>query len=403
MISILFFVLLAALIGGLVAKLLKLPSMVGFILAGVVGKLVFAFDYTQTENIAELGVILLLFSVGLEISLERLVKVGKVAIIGSILQIVLITAISFWLLVAILNINPQASLVLSLAFSMSSTALIVKVMQEKEELGTIQYDILMGWALIQDLAVIPIVVLLPTLALGNTSAWASVALGSLLTTTLVLGVVFLTGKLIAPYLTRLVAKTNDREFLLLLAICLALGIASIVTLFGISAAFGAFLAGVVISKTQENHAIFSETRPLRDIFTTLFFVALGFLVSPAFVITHFFTILILALVIILLKTLVIFFLCEFFGYKGKTAISVSIGLAQIGEFAFVLLLIAKELGILTDELSQIGIATTLLTLLISPLLIREVTPISKNLRKITENSPFKRLFTSGKQQEKIGR
>ena len=315
MITVLFFILLSALIGGLVAKLLKLPPMVGYILAGVVGKLVFSFDDVANQSIAELGVILLLFSVGLEISLEKLVKVGRIAVLGSLIQIVGTTVISFWTLVTLFHLTPTPALVLSLAFSMSSTALIVKVMQEKEETTTIHSEILMGWALVQDLAVIPIVVLLPTLALKSSSTWLGVASGTILTTGLVLGLVFLTGKLIAPYLTRLVAKTNDREFLLLLAVALALGTASIVTLFGISAAFGAFLAGVVISKTQENHAIFSETRPLRDIFTTLFFVSLGFLVSPLFIISHLSVILGLALFVIALKIFIVFFLCQLFGYK----------------------------------------------------------------------------------------
>jgi monovalent cation:H+ antiporter-2, CPA2 family len=394
-VNVLFFVLLAALIGGLIARFFKIPSLVGYILAGVIGGIVFAFDPGTNQNIAELGVILLLFSVGLEISLEKLMKVGKIAIIGGIIQIILVSAISFWFMVVVGNFPPNASLVLSLAFSLSSTALIVKIMDEKQEAGTIHYEILTSWSLVQDLAVIPIVVLLPTLTLTDHSSWASIAGSSILTTVLVLGIVLLTGKLIAPYLTHLVAMTNSRELLILLAITLALGIASLVSLFGISAAFGAFLAGVVISKTQENHAIFSETRPLRDIFSILFFVSLGFLTSPLFIISHFFTIILLALFVIALKAFITFIICIIFGYRGKTAVAVSLGLAQVGEFAFVLFLLAEKINILPSDLAQIGIATTLVTLLISPFLFKGIVPIWRKLKDATADSALKKFFVNG--------
>lgn len=403
MLSNLFFILLAALIGGLAAKLVKLPSLVGYILAGVVGGLVLALDQATIQNIAEFGVILLLFSVGLEVSFEKLIKVGKIAIIGSIIQIVLVSAISFLFLTVFFGITGAPAIVLSIAFSFSSTALIVKIMSDKGETGTIHYEIMTSWSLVQDLAVIPVVVLLPTLAMtGGSSSLSSIAIGSILTTVLILGVVLLMGKLIGPYLTHLIAETNSREFLLLLAITLALGTATLVSLFGISAAFGAFLAGLVISKTQENHAIFSETRPLRDIFSILFFVSLGFLVTPSFIISHLITILILSIFVIIIKALVTFFLCIILGVRGRTAVSVSLGLAQVGEFAFVLFLIAEKLGILSTDLASIGMATTLVTLLISSLLFKEMGTIWQKLRLITSSSPaLKKYFVSGNITAKV--
>src|SRR5258708_6974458 len=270
------------------------------------------------------------------------------------------------------------------------------MMSDRGEVGTIHYEILTGWSLVQDLAVIPIVVLLPTLTLGAESSWLNVAFGSVLTTALILAIVFLVGKLLAPYLTHLIAITNNHELLLLLAITLALGTATLVTLFGISAAFGAFLAGVVISKTQENHAIFSETRPLRDIFAILFFVSLGFLVTPAFIFSHFFTILVLSIFVIILKAIITFILCLAFGYRGKTAIAVSLGLAQVGEFAFVLFLISGKMGIITNDVASIGTATTLVTLLVSPFLFNSVVPIWRRLKELTSNSKsLNKLFISG--------
>ena len=383
----LFLILLAALVGGLVAKLLRLPSLVGFILAGVVGGMIFAFDTKAINDIAELGVILLLFSVGLELSLEKLMKVGKIAILGGIIQILAVTGICYLF---------TQSIVLSLAFSLSSTALIVKIMAERGDTGTIHYEILTGWALVQDLAVIPIVAILPTLTFAASGgSWMNLALGSVGTTALILGITFLVGRLLAPYLTHLIAATNNRELLILLGVTLALGTASMVTLFGISPAFGAFLAGVVISKTQENHAIFSETRSLRDIFSVLFFVSLGFLITPGFILSHFFLIIPLAIFVIAVKAIVTFVICLLFGVKGRTAITVAIGLAQVGEFAFVLFLIAGSMKMITPEVASIGTATTLVTLLISPFLFKAITPTWRYMKTLTEGSSLKKFFAGG--------
>ncbi len=396
MLTNLFFVLLAGLAGGIFAKVVKIPSLVGYILAGIVSGLVFSFDPLTSQNLTELGVILLLFSVGLELSLEKLMKIGQIATIGAISQIILVTCISFLVLSRLGNFSSNEALVLSFAFSLSSTALVVKIMADRNETETIHYEILAGWCLIQDLAVIPMVVLLPILTLSQNSPWFAITISSILTTTLVLAIVFLVGKVVAPYLTHFVAGADNRELLILLAITLALGIATLVGLFGISAAFGAFLAGIVISKTQENHAIFSETRPLRDIFSILFFVSLGFLVTPQFILSHLLTILTLSIFVIILKLVVTFIICLIFGYKGKTAVAVSLGLSQIGEFAFVFFLISQRLGILSPDLASLGAATALVTLLVSPFLFKGILPVWHELKRLTVKWPsLNKLFAAG--------
>lgn len=402
MLANLFFILLVALVGGLVARLAKLPPLVGYIVAGVVGGLVSSFDSNVTTDIAEIGVVLLLFSVGLEISFEKLMNVGKVAVYGAILQMFLVTVVLFCVFVAIGNVPPNAALVVSFSFSLSSTALIVKLLRDANEEGTISYQILTAWALVQDLAVIPMVVLLPTLAIPMTgSSWANVALSSILTTLFILGIVFFVGKMVFPYLTRLVASLNNQEFLVLLAVTLAFGVASLVGLFGISSAFGAFLAGVVISNTQEKYAIFSETRPLRDIFSILFFVSLGFLLIPSFLISHFLSVVLLTAFVIILKIVVVFLLCQFFDYKGRTAVFVSFGLAEVGEFAFVLMIIAQKLGIVTNDLAQITISTTILSLLAEPFLLKSVRPFLKWFKKAAKNTFFEDLFAHGDSKPQI--
>src|SRR5258708_965756 len=241
----LFFLLLIALIGGVGAKLLKLPSIVCYILAGVVGAFVFRRLTNGIDNIAEIGIDLLLFSVGLELSLPKLAKVGKVATLGAILQVILVTVISFVILVFLFSISPVPAVVLSLGFSFASTAVVVKMIRERGEEGTIHAEILTGWSLMQDLAVIPVVVILPALAAGTNGSWLMLAVKSISIAALVLGAVFLIGRIIAPVVFHKIAAANSRELLILIAVALALGTSSLVTLFVISAAFGAFLAGEI--------------------------------------------------------------------------------------------------------------------------------------------------------------
>ncbi len=388
----LFFLLLIALIGGVGAKLLKLPSIVGYILAGVVGAFVFRGLTNGIDNIAEIGIDLLLFSVGLELSLPKLAKVGKVATLGAILQIILVTVISFVILVFLFSISPVPAVVLSLGFSFASTAVVVKMIRERGEEGTIHAEILTGWSLMQDLAVIPVVVILPALAAGTNGSWLMLAVKSIS----ILGAVFLIGRIIAPVVVHKIAAANSRELLILIAVALALGTSSLVTLFGISAAFGAFLAGVVISETQEQHAVFSETRPLRDLFSILFFVSLGFLVTFPFIIGHLLVIIELTIIILIIKFLVTFLVCLIFDYKGKTAILVSLGLTSVGEFAFILFLIAKGLNILSNYEALLGMSVTLLSLIIAPFLFKSGIPLWRKLKQLTLKHKFlNKLFISG--------
>jgi CPA2 family monovalent cation:H+ antiporter-2 len=367
-----FFVLLAALSGGVLVRFLKLQPIVGYILAGIIFSL-FSIKVGSAAKLAEIGAILLLFSVGIEVSLNKLSRVVKVAVLGGILQIIISTSLVFILLSA-LGIGGLTGFILAFGFSLSSTAMVVKILTDKGEEATLHGEIMIGWLLVQDLAVIPIMVILPSLALFPGSIFASIGI-ALLKAGLVVGGTLILGKLIAPYLIHKIAAINSRELLVLSAMTLALGTAFMTSLFGISPALGAFLAGVVISESQENHAVFSETRPLRDIFVALFFVSLGFLVSPAVIVAKFGLILLLALVVMVVKLLVVFLLAVVFGYHGKTAISVAFGLSQIGEFAFIIFSLGLALGLLPPDVASIGIATTLLTLIVTPFLFKSINPV----------------------------
>ncbi|MFC1625492.1 cation:proton antiporter [Patescibacteria group bacterium] len=378
----LFLVIAAAVLGGLLAKKLRFPPLVGYLLGGVVIGSVFPQQTHDVGKLAELGVILLLFSIGLELSFDRLSKYFRVATFGAIIQIVLVTGVSYFVL-SLLGFENTSAIILALGFSLSSTAVVVKLLADAGELDTIHGGIMFGWLLVQDLAVVPILVLLPVLAGSGESILVASAL-SLGKALIVVVVAVLLGKVVSPFLIHKVASVNSRELLVLTSVALALGTAAATGFFGISAALGAFLAGVVISESQENHAVFAETRPLRDLFVALFFVSLGFLVKPAFVFSHLPIIITLSVFVIVLKFVVVFLVNMAFGYRGKTAIANSLGLAQIGEFAFVIFSSSLAFSLLSSDEASVGIATVLLTLLLTPILFKAIVPLWRKLRGISK-------------------
>ncbi len=387
----LFFVVIAAVVGGFLAKVLKVPGLVGYIIAGIAIGAILPPALKSVSGLAQVGIILLLFSIGVELSFERLSRYLNVAVFGALIQIVLVTLLGY-LILSWFGLAPLAALVLSLGFSISSTAVLVKILGDSGETDTIHGEIMLGWSLVQDLTVIPIMVILPLLASARGEGIGLAVLIGLGKALLVILGVILLGKKIVPFFVHILAGTNSRELLLLASIALALGTAAITSFFGISPALGAFLAGVVISESQEHHAIFAETRPLRDLFVALFFVTLGFLVTPAVVISKFGLIVVLTVIVIALKVLVIFIVSSVFGYKGKTGIATSFGLAQVGEFAFVIFSSALVLHILSPEQTSIGISVTLLTLIFSPILYRSVIPFWRKMKKY-------KIFMSGEKHD----
>jgi CPA2 family monovalent cation:H+ antiporter-2 len=394
----LFFVIIAAALGGVLAKFFKLPTLVGYIVLGIITGALIPSNLKQISSLAEIGVILLLFSIGVELSFSRLSKYLKIAVFGAIIQIIL-TTFFLYLTLSLFGMSSAVSLVLALGFSVSSTAVMVKILGDKGEMDSIHGGIIFGWLLVQDLAVIPIMVILPLIS-GSGENLVGNTMFSFLKAGLVISAVILLGKKLVPYVIHLLAGTNSREVLLLISIALALGTAAVTSFFGISPALGAFLAGVVISESQENHAIFAETRPLRDLFVAIFFVTLGFLVIPSVIISKFGIIILLAVLVLLVKGIVVFIVSWMFGYRGKTAVATSFGLSQVGEFAFIIFSAGLVLKILTPEQTSIGIAVTLLTLVISPILYNFTFPFWRKMRSLTSNIPFlQKIFSAGEKHE----
>ena len=360
----LFLVVVSALIGGYLAKKLRVSTIVGFIIAGIIAGAIFPVTNFGIEKLAELGGILLLFSIGLEFSISKFKSLLNKILGASILQMVVVSIIFFFLF-RIFNIDNIPALILAVGFSLSSTAVIIKMLFDRGEGETLHGRLMVGWLLIQDLAVVPIMILLPLLS-GNKDILLMSGFVAILKSLILISAAVVLGKTIVPYIIHKIANLNSRELLLLTSVSLAVGTAVGASLFGISPALGAFIAGFVISESQENHAVFAETRPLKNLFVALFFVTLGFFVSPGLIFTNIVKILLISSLIILIKFLVILLINYLFKFKGKTMVLLALGLSQVGEFAFIIFASAVTLGLISKEVSSLGIAVGLVTLIASP-------------------------------------
>ena len=250
----LFLIVVAACVGGVFSKLLRFPALVGYVIVGIVFGMLMPQSLRSITSLSEVGMVLLLFSIGLELPLGKLSKFFSVSFFGSFIQIVLTTLVFYFLLQSF-GISQSASLVLSLGFSLSSTAVVVKMLSDAGEMDTIHGGLMLGWLLVQDLAVIPMMVILPAIGGGGASIGPMVF--SLVKVMALIGIAVFLGKIIVPNLIHRVASFNMRELLLLTSVSFVLGTALLSYFFGISAALGAFLAGVVISESLEHRAIFA--------------------------------------------------------------------------------------------------------------------------------------------------
>jgi len=374
-----------AFLGGFLARKLKQSTIVGYLLVGMLfGSLL--ISYLQAEEVlhglAEVGLAFLMFTIGLELSFKRLYKVRDVVLWGGVLQILAIIVLGVFIF-PFFGFDFYSSLFMAAAFSLSSTAVVVKILSEKGELETLHGEIMMGWLLIQDLAVLPMVVILPAVAGVGNGGWAQLMI-SVAKAGGFLVLVILLGRKVIPFLMSKVADLKSRELLLLAVVSLCLFMALSSAALGLSVALGAFLAGIIISETSERHAIFSQIRPLRDIFAVLFFVSLGMFLRPSFLFSNLPQILGLSLLIVFLKFLVILLLNLYLGYHARTGLLVSIGLLQVGEFAFILASLGLTQNLIDNQVYSLILSVAILTLLATPALISVAPKFYLFLRKLTQ-------------------
>lgn len=392
--------LVLAFMFGMIAHRLKMPPLVGYLLAGVVvGPYTpgFVADANLAHELSEIGVILLMFGVGLHFSLRDLLSVKSIAIPGAIVQIAIATLLGLSLALAI-GWPLGEGLIFGLALSTASTVVLLTALQERRILETKRGQIAIGWLIVEDIAMVLTLVLVPALSgmLGGNGA--SLDGGELFNTmALTIGkviafvaVMLLVGRRVIPWLLARTAATGSRELFRLAVLAIALGFALGATyIFGVSFALGAFFAGMILSESELSHRAAEESLPLRDAFAVLFFVSVGMLFDPSILIREPWLILATLFIIVFGKSLAAYAIVLAFGHPLGTALTISASLAQIGEFSFILASLGASLGLLSDTGRDLILSGAILSILINPLLFAWLDRLKPWLLNREDKKPLK--------------
>jgi monovalent cation:H+ antiporter-2, CPA2 family len=370
--------LVLAFILAAIAHRFRISPLVGYLLAGVlIGPFTpgYVADQHLANDLAEIGVILLMFGVGLHFTLDDLLSVRAVAIPGAIAQIASATLLGMGL-AYLLGWSFAAGLVFGLALSVASTVVLLRAMQERRLIETERGRIAVGWLVVEDLVMILALVLLPVLAgalAGDTgSGFSSIALPLLITLGKVAAfvtIMLVIGKRLIPLLLHYVAHSGSRELFRLAVLAIALGVAlGASVLFDVSFALGAFFAGMILSESELSQRAAQETLPLRDAFAVLFFVSVGMLVDPMIIIREPLPLLATVFIIVFGKSIAAYFIVRMFGYPKSHALTISASLAQIGEFSFILAGLGVALSLLPGRGRDLILAGAIISILLNPFL-----------------------------------
>jgi CPA2 family monovalent cation:H+ antiporter-2 len=350
----------------MLARLLRLPVILGYLIGGIaVGPHGFGLvhDLGTINTLATIGVILLLFTLGLEFSLKEVMRVGRIAILGGIVQILLTAAVGL-ALGRLVGFTMLEAVFFGFLIALSSTMIVLKTLMERGELDSGHGRIMIGILLVQDLSVVPLMIIMPAIGEGG-EVWLSLGV-AVLKAIVFIGVMLVLGMWGLPWLLRRVAAGRSRELFLLTVVTLCLAAAFGTYFFGLSAAFGAFVAGLLISQSAFARQAFADIVPLRDTFVALFFVSLGMLVDLHFVVDNVAIIAVVVTVIIVAKFIICSLIPWFFGYSPKTVLFVGMGLIQIGEFSFVLAGVGVEAGLISSYIYSLTLTSAIVTMLLTP-------------------------------------
>jgi len=397
--------LIYGLIGGYLASRVRLPPLVGYLLAGVaIGPFTpgFVADAKLAPQLAEIGVILLMFGVGMHFSIRDLLAVRKIAVPGALVQIALAVALtcavsSLW------GASLGSSVVMGLALSVASTVVLLRALEVQGILKSASGQIAIGWLIVEDLVTVIILVLLPVFAtalggqaIGSNAAGHDHGVGELLPALGIVlakflgfvGFMLLIGERLLRWLLERVAATKLRELFTIAVVAAAIGIAfEAAELFGLSFALGAFFAGVVVGESDHSHRAEIELRPLQDAFTALFFVAMGMLFDPSILVRQPLQVLAVVAIIILGKSAAAFLIVYLLRYPIGTALIIAASLAQIGEFSFIMAELGIALRLLSTESQSLIVAGALLSITLNSFLLRGATAIQSRMgEKMADSS-----------------
>ncbi|HEU5325374.1 MAG TPA: cation:proton antiporter, partial [Candidatus Limnocylindria bacterium] len=379
-----------AFVAGFLARRLRLPPIVGYLLAGVaLGPFtpgLFADQAVATE-LAEIGVILLMFGVGIHFSFRDLLAVRGIAIPGAIVQSTVATVLGIGLAMLI-GWGVAAGVVLGLSLSVASTVVLLRALIQRNALDTVHGRAAVGWLIVEDIFTVLVLVLLPGFALvvqgsGGSGVDVVLALGEALLKAAVLGVLMVVvGARVVPWLLLQVAREGSQEMFTLAVLAIALGIAfASYAIFGVSLALGAFLAGAVVGESDVSHKAAADALPLRDAFSVLFFVSVGMLLDPAYLVANPLVVLAVVALIVIGKSVAAVGIVAVLGYPVRTGLTVGAGLAQVGEFSFILATAGAALDLLPREAYQLVVAGALISITLNPLMFALVDPLDAWLKR----------------------
>lgn len=377
----------------LVCQQFKIPSIIGFLITGTLaGPHGFGLIHSahEVEMIAEIGVIFLLFTIGIEFSIGRLLQIKRLVMVGGITQVLLTIALVTSTLF-LMGQAPNLGIFAGCMIALSSTAIVLKLMQQRQEMDSPQGKIVLGILIFQDLAIVPMMLLTPLMAGKADNVALELGLMLLKFLAVGVGVVFASKWLMPKLLDRIVKTRNNELFLLaILATCMvvALGTASI----GLSLSLGAFLAGLVIADSEYSHQAMSNILPFRDIFISFFFVSIGMLLNGSYFLAHWPLILAAAVGVIALKLFTGLAAGAALGYPPRIALLAGLALCQVGEFAFVLSKSGLSLGLLTDNSYQLFLAVSIVTMALTPLMIA----IGPRTSQLVNRMPLIGKFATGR-------
>ncbi|HQY90003.1 cation:proton antiporter [Caldilinea sp.] len=382
-------IIVAALVGGMVAQTLRQPLIVGYILAGVIVGPYTGFITVSNPNqialLAEIGVALLLFTLGIEFSLKELKPVRRMALFGTPIQMALTIGFGYgvgqWL-----GLDWVASLWFGAVISTSNTMIVLKTLSARGLMGTLSSRVMLGVFVVQDLCIMGIMLVLPHI--GGDSFDIGALLFAVVRAALFLGVMLLIGTRVIPWLMRRIARWESRELFLITVTALGLGVGYAAFLAGLSFAFGAFLAGLVISESDYNAQALGEVIPLRDIFAMLFFVSVGMLLDPAFLLANLTTVLLVVALVVVSKALIFGSLTRLFGYRNVIPLATALALFQFGEFSFVLARVGLQEGIFSADVYSLILSAALVSILITPPAFGLIQPLYNLQRRLFRTAPM---------------
>lgn len=364
-------IVVAALAGGLIALRIKLPLIIGYIFAGIVispyWNIIPISSPEDIQILAEIGVALLMFALGLQFSLKDLQPVRHVALIGTPIQ-VLLTIGAGYLIGTLLGWQWQEGLWFGAFIALSSTMVILKTLMSRGLLGTLSSRVMIGTSVVQDLTVVPMMLILPQL--NNLEGGLPILGEAALKAIIFIALMVFAGTRLIPLLIRVVARWNSRELFLLAITALGLGVGYVTFLFGLSFAFGAFVAGMVLSESDYSHQALSDIIPLRDMFSLLFFVSVGMLLDPSYLVTNLDTLLLIVVATIIVKVVIFAGMARAFGYVNIVPYAVGLTMFPVGELSFVLAQVGLNANAISDDFYAMMLTTAIITMILTPFISR---------------------------------